>query len=74
VTKKWSMRCVQLSLRSTNGAIDWRTLLRPPSGARFGELDGAWPYLPPTQMALVGLCTAREHLHVIRRLIGYTIP
>jgi len=62
------------ALRSTFSALDkWRDRLAnaaaPPEWSALGELDRAWPYLPPTQMALVGLCTAREHLHAIRRLI-----
>jgi len=62
------------ALRSTFSALDkWRDRLAnaaaPPEWSALGELDRAWPYVPPTQMALVGLCTAREHLHAIRRLI-----
>lgn len=62
------------ALRSTFPILDqWRDRLAsassPPTWSVLGELDGTWPYLPPSQMALAGLGTAREHLHAIRKLL-----
>lgn len=62
------------ALHSTFPILDeWRDRLvcaaSPPAWSVLGELDKSWPYLPPSQMALVGLGTAREHLHAIRKLI-----
>jgi hypothetical protein len=39
-------------------------------GSELQLQDVEWPYVPSTTVALVGLVTAREHLHAIRLLIA----
>src|SRR4051812_8960741 len=58
-------------VRKTFATLDrWRLIhasgLDPLPLSDLAADDEEWPYTPPTSLALVGLATAREHLHLVR--------
>jgi hypothetical protein len=62
------------AIRSTFPTLDgWQArtsvLLIPDVGSDLAADDEEWPYVPASTLAKIGLSSAREHLHAVRKLI-----